>query len=149
MLNVIAPSLIDIYNASISSGTFPTNFKRAKLTPVHKKDSLYDRNNYRPISIFPIIFKPLERHVSQSYLSYPTSNNLLHNKQSAYRPYHTCETTLLSLTDNWLKAMDSREIVGTVFLDLSKAFDLVDHGLLMSKLGKYHMDNTSQQWFKS
>ena len=86
VLNVIAPSLTHIYNASISRGTFPNTFKRAKLTPDHKKYSLYDRNNYRPISILPIISKPLERHVSQSYLGYLTSNNLLHSKQSAYRP---------------------------------------------------------------
>ena len=87
VLNVIAPSLTHIYNASISSGTFPTNFKRAKLTLVHKKDSLYGRNNYHPISVLPIISKSLERYVSQPYLGYLTSNNLLHSKQSAYHPY--------------------------------------------------------------
>ena len=55
----------------------------------------------------------------------------------------------LNLTDNWLKAMDSRRLVGSVLLDLSKAFDLVDHDLLLSKIDKYHTTNTSQEWFKS
>ena len=93
------------------------------MTTVYKKDSVHDRNNYRPISILPIISKPLERHVAKSYLGYLTSNNLIHRNQSAYRPHHSCETAVLNLTDNWLKAMDSRKFVGSVLLDLSKAFD--------------------------
>ena len=68
---------------------FPTNFKRAKLIPIHKKDSLYDRNTYRPSSILPIVSKLLERHVSQSYLAYLTLNNLVYSKQSAYGIVHT------------------------------------------------------------
>ena len=101
------------------------------------------------ISILPVISKPLERHVARSYLDYLTSNTLLHSKQSAYRPYHSCETALLSLTDNWLRAMDSKELVGAVLLDLSKAFDLVDHSLLLSKISMYHTDNTYLRWFES
>ena len=67
-----------------------------------------------------------------------TSNNLLYSNQSAYRPYHSCETALLNITDNWLKAMDNSELVDTVFLDLSKALDLVNHDILLAKLDKYH-----------
>jgi len=148
-LNTIAPSLNHIYNVSIASGALPNNFKRAKLIPAHKNNSVHDRSSYRPISILPVISKPLERHVARSYLDYLTSHMLLHSKQSAYRPYHSCETVLLSLTDNWLKAMDSKELVGAVLLDLSKAFDLVDHSLLLSKINMYHIDNISQQWFES
>lgn len=74
---------------------------------------------------------------------------ILHSKQSAYRPYHSCETVLLSLTENWLKVMDSKELVGTVLVDLSKAFDLVDHSLFLSKINMYHIDNICQQWFES
>ena len=107
-LNAIAPSLTHIYNSSIASGTFPINFKRAKLIPVYKKDSVHDRNNYRPISILPIISKRLERHEAKSYIGYLTSNNLIHRNQSAYRPHHWRETALLNLTDNWLKVMESR-----------------------------------------
>ena len=148
-LNGIAPSLTHIYNSSIVSGIFPNNFKRAKLTHVYKNDSVHDRNNYRPISILPMISKPHKRHVAKSYLGYLTSNNLIHRNQSAYRPHHSCETALLNLTDNWLKAMDSRKLVGSVLLDLRKAFDLVDHDLLLSKIDKYHVTNTSQEWFNS
>ena len=72
----------------------------------------------------------------------------LRSKQSAYRPYHSCETVLLSFTDNWLKVMDSK-VIGAVLLDLSKAFDLEDHSLLLSKINMHHFDSISQQWFES
>ena len=148
-LNAVAPSLTHIYNASIASDSFSDNLKRAKLTPVQKNNPIHDRNNYRPISMLPVISKPLERHVARSYLDYLTSNTLLHSKQSAYRPYYSYEIALLSLTDNWLKAMDSKELVGAVLLDLSKAFDLVDHSLLLSKISMHHTDIISLRWFES
>ena len=119
------------------------------LTPVHKNNSVHDRSNCRPLSMLRVISKPLERHVERSYLDYFTSKMLLHSKQSAYPPYHPCETVLLSLTDNWLKAMNSKELVGAVLLDLSKAFDLVDRSLLLSKINMYHIDNIFQQWLES
>ena len=94
-------------------------------------NSIQERGNYRPISVLPILSKPLERHVASAYLQFLTSNNLLYGNQSAYRPHHSCETALLNISDNWLKAMDNSELVGTVFLDLSKAFDLVNHDILL------------------
>ena len=84
--------------------------------------------------------------MAKSYLGYLTSNNLIHRNQSAYRPRHSCEAALLNrLTDNLLKAMDSRRVVGSVLLDLSKAFALVDHDLLLSKIDKDHVTNASQE----
>ena len=107
-LNAVAPSLTHIYNASIASGSFPDKLKRAGEADSCPQEQLNPcRNNYRPISILPVIFKPLKRHVARSYLDYLTSNTLSYSKQSAYRSYHSCETALLSLTANWFKAMDS------------------------------------------
>lgn len=148
-LPVTSSSLALIYNASISNGVFPAAFKIAKVLPLHKKDSIQERGNYRPISVLPILSKPLERHIASAYLRYLTSNNLLYSNQSAYRPYHSCETALLNITDNWLKAMDNSELVGTVFLDLSKAFDLVNHDILLAKLDKYHTATNTLDWFRS
>ena len=67
-LPAISQSLANIYNTSIYEAVFPTNFKNARLTPVYKKDSPHDKNNYRPISVLEITSKPLERHVASSYL---------------------------------------------------------------------------------
>ena len=145
----ISQSLANIYNTSIYEAVFPTNFKKARLTPVYKKDSPHDKNNYRPISVLPIISKSLERHVASSYVEYLTNHGLLYSKQSAYRPGHSYETALLSLTDNWLKAMDDSELVESVFLDISKAFDLVSHDMLLSKIAKYHASQPTLRWFRS
>lgn len=148
-LPAIYSSLALIYNASISNGVFPAAFKIAKVLLLHKRDSIQERGNYRPISVLPILSKPLERHMASAYLQYLTSNNLLFCNQSAYRPYHSCETALLNISDNWLKAMDNSGLVGTVFLDLSKAFDLVNHDILLAKLDKYHTGTNTMDWFRS
>ena len=145
----ISQSLANIYNASIYAIVFPTNFKKARLPPVCKKDSSHDKNNYKPISVLEIIPKPLERHVASSYLEYLTNNGLLYSKQSAYRPGLSCETALLSLTDNWLNDVDDSKLVGSVFLDLSRAFDLVSLDILLSEIAKYHGSQPTLRWFRS
>ena len=148
-LPAISSSLALIYNASINNGVFPAAFKIAKVLPLHKRDSIQERGNYRPISVLPILSKPLERHIASAYLQYLTSNNLLYGNQSAYRPYHSCETALLNISDNWLKAIDNSELAGTVFLDLSKAFDLVNHDSLLAKLDKHHTGTNTMDGFRS
>ncbi|KAL9957026.1 hypothetical protein ACROYT_G038609 [Oculina patagonica] len=117
-LPAISPSLENIYNASISSGIFSDAFKKAKVTPVHKKDSAHQRGNFRPISVLPILSKPLERHVSLAFHEHLKTNKLLYINQSAYRANHSCETALLNITDKWLKEMDNSKLVETVFMDL-------------------------------
>ena len=96
-LPAISTSMAHVYNTSINQGIFPTTFKAAKVTPLHKNDSTNERGNYRPISVLPILSKPLERHVATSYLRYLTMNKLFYKNQSAYRPYHSCETALLNI----------------------------------------------------
>ena len=78
-LPAISSSLVLIYNANISSGVFPAAFKTAKALPLHKRDSIQERGNYRPISVLPILSKPLERHIASAFLQYLTSNNLLYS----------------------------------------------------------------------
>ena len=148
-LPAISPGLVNIFNASITSNIFPDAFKKAKVNPIHKKESTHDRSNFRPISILPILSKPLERHVSSAFHEHLKTNKLLYINQSAYRANHSCETALLNITDKWLKEMDESKLVGTVFLDLSKAFDLVNHNVLQSKLTKYHISPEALKWFSS
>ena len=74
---------------------------------------------------------------------------MLYINQSAYRANRSCETALLNITDKWLKEMDDSKLVGTVFMDLSKAFDLVNHDVLRSKLVKYHLSPKALEWFTS
>ena len=119
------------------------------MIPIFKSGNRDDANNYRPISILPTISKIFERHIASQLLSYFQESNIIHNKQSGFRKNHSCSTALIHLIDTWLKDVDSGKFIGTVFLDLRKAFDLVDHQILLYKLKLYHFSESSIKLFKS
>ena len=99
--------------------------------------------------MLPVLSKVLERHVSDSLTAYMNENNLLHKTQSGFRAYHSCETALNFMTDSWLNAIDRGEMIGVVLVDFKKAFDLVDHDILLTKLKFYGINNETLHWFKS
>ena len=127
----IAESLTFICNLSIRTGSFPEKWKEAKVKPLHKGGPTNDLNNFRPISILPVLSKLFEKHVHESLLSFLEQYKLLYSTQSGFRPSHSCETALLYMTDKLLKALDRGELVGVVLVDFRKAFDLVDHEILL------------------
>lgn len=106
-------------------------------------------SNYRPISVLSLLSKIIEKHVAKYLNSYLTEHDLLYERQSGFRSKHSCETALTAIIDDWISAIDKNEIVGTVLLDLSKAFDLVSHRLLLEKLRNYQFSDRSLHWFKS
>ena len=149
-LPYIVEPLTYIYNLCIQKNIFPTNLKTAKLIPIPKTKTMSDcPSDYRPISILSILSKPLERHIHKHMLDFFEKHNLFHPYQSGFRKYHSCQTAITRLIDLWLNALDKRQMVGTVFLDLSKAFDLVNHNLLMKKLSAYNMSKNTLLLLKS
>ena len=129
-------SLALIYNASIRNGVFPAAFKIAKVYCHSTRETQYKRKAITVPYLFYLYFpKPLKRHIASANLQHLTPNNLL--------------TALLNISDNWLKAMDNSELAGIVFLDLSKAFDLVNHDILLAKLDKYYTGTNTMDWFRS
>ena len=108
-----------------------------------KKGSTDDVNNYRPISILPDVFKILEKHVSSTFYAFLNEQNLLNPKQSGFRSQHSCQTSLTLMTEEWLKAINKGELTGVLMVDLCKAFDLVDHSLLLHKLTIYRCSEES------
>ena len=108
-----------------------------------------DTNNYRPISVLPVVSKLLEKHVHDSLMDYLSSNSLLHSTQSGFRPNHSCETSLLQMINTWLDAINSSQMIGMVMIDFRKAFDLVDHTLLLKKLKYYKISEETISWFSS
>jgi len=146
---VITKSLTHIINLSIMSGNFPDTLKCAKVTPIFKKGEKVDPGNYRPISILPVLSKLFEKHVAIQVYKFFETYSLFHKAQSGFRKYHSCQTELTKLIDLWLKEMDNGHMTGIVFLDFKKAFDLVDHEILLQKLKCYRFDNPSLNWFRS
>ena len=97
----------------------------------------------------PTISKIFEHHIATQIQDYLQRTNVIHKTQSGFRKHHSCHTALIRLVDTWIKEIDSGKLVGTVFLDLRKAFDLVDHEILIYKLKLYHFSEQSINLFKS
>ena len=121
----------------------------ARITPIHKQGNKSDVDKYRPISVLPVISKILEKHMCKNLMAYLTKHSLLYKCQSGFRANHSCETILIKLTDEWLEAMDKGLFTVVVMIDLRKAFDVVDHELLLKKLQVYGFNTNSLKWFRS
>ena len=145
----IVPALTHIINLSISSKQFPSYWKRAKIIPLHKKDDILNPKNFCPVSILPIFSKVLERVVFNQIIQYLNSNNLLHPSHHAYRANHNTTTALIQMYDTWVNAYDDGELSGVCLLDMSAAFDIVDHSLLLKKMELYGFDEESLNWVQS
>ena len=146
---VVAPSLTQIFNKSISMGVFPTEWKLAKVTPIFKKGAKSDLNNYRPISVLPIVSKVFEKIIYDQLYSYLNGNNLLTSCQSGFRSLHSTHTALIEAVNSWCTNIDKGLLNGVIFIDLKKAFDTIDHKVAITKLAKFGLDSTSLTWFQS
>ena len=145
----ITSAITSIINSCIDKNIFPELFKHACVIPIHKGGDKNDPHNYRPISILPTLSKVFERHISNQLQDYFEKNKLIHEFQSGFRKNHSCHTALTHLIDSWLKDIDSGKYIGAVFLYLRKAFDLVDHTILLHKLKLYHFSENSVALFSS
>merc|ERR1712115_720520 len=101
----------------IEQNVFPTALKVAKVIPLPKAKDKSNPDDFRPISLLPLLSKPLERHIHKHLYDYLDKNSLLHINQSGFRPKHSCQTALISLCDSWLAAINKTQVVGTLFLD--------------------------------
>ena len=145
----VAPTLLEIINLSLINGKFPESLKLAKIKPIHKGGTKSDPSNYRPISVLPVLSKIVEKHVTKHLFAYLKKYDILHKSQSGFRKNHSCNTALLGLLDKWLKNIEKGEITGAVFFDLRKAFDVVDHEILLKKLKSHKFDNRTMEWMAS
>lgn len=146
---VITKSITSIANECIRLGKFPTSWKQAKVTPLYKGGAKDEINNYRPISILPTLSKLIEKFIHKHLMEFLNTFELIHQSQSGFRPGHSTETALLLMTEQWLKALNEGQIVGTVMVDFRKAFDLVDHNLLLKKLACYKCNSTFMKLMES
>ena len=147
--SVLAPTLSVIINQSLYTGIFPDKLKVAKVLPLYKMGENWLMENYRPISLLSTLSKVFERVVFEQLYEYLHSKNLLYRSQYGFRKDHSTELASVELIDHICKEMDKGDTPFSIFLDLSKAFDMLDHDILVTKLKHYGIDNTPLTWFKS
>ena len=147
--SIIAGPLSHIVNLSIIQGSVPDSLKLARVTPLFKKNDKTQVGNYRPVSVLSIISKVFERVIYDQLEGYLNEKNLLYNFQSGFRKGYSTDTCLIHLSDFIRFSMDQGQMVGMVLLDLQKAFDTVDHGVLLMKLHAIGLHADAIRWFRS
>lgn len=138
----IAKPISILINQSFLTGIFPDCLKIAKVIPIYKKDNNKLFSNYRPISLLPALSKAFEKAIFIQLYSYFDSNNLFFESQYGFRTRHSTETATLELVNRVLTAFESNLTPISIFLDLSKAFDTLEHRVLLEKLKFYGIHNT-------
>ena len=152
-LKQISPTIITpmtlLINQVFNTGIFPERLKLAKVIPVFKKGDSKLINNYRPISLLPVISKVLEKIIANQLSKYFEDNKLFNDNQYGFRTGLSTEYATIELTYRIISNMDRNEIPFSIFLDLSKAFDTLDHSILLQKLNHYGIDGKAIQLCES
>ena len=117
--------------------------------PIYKEGDRRILGNYRPISILPIVSKVFEKEIFKQLYKHLNDNNLVSKFQSGFLPGHSTITALIQMCDNWYKNIDNGKLTGVVFIDIRKAFDSIDHAILLQKLAYYGVSQLEHTWFQS
>ena len=136
-------------NLSFDTGVVPDELKLAKVVPIHKSGQLSNFTNYRPVSVLCSFSKIYERLVYNRLINFLYLNDTLYKYQFGFREQHSTELALILLLDKITEAIENNEYSVAIFLDLSKAFDMVNHKILLSKLEFYGVRGLPLQWFNS
>ena len=128
---------------------FPDNLKVAKVAPIFKAGTKDDPGNYRPISILSSVARVFEKLIYDQLYHYFSSNNLLGKQQWGFRKMHSTVLALQSTTINWIVNMDNGRANADIFLDLKKAFDSVNHDIIIQKLHCYGITGDELKFFRS
>ena len=146
---IIAKGLSQIFNMSLSTREVPDNWKVARVAPIYKCGSSSENSNYRPISVLPVVSRLFEKLIYEQLYTYRNNNNLLFSGQSGFQSFHSVLTSLLKCSNDWYLNIDKGQYTSVTFIDLRKAFDTVDHKILLQKLKVYGLAGKEISWFVS
>jgi len=149
ILNDLTDPLVYICNLSFTTGCVPDSLKIAKVIPIFKKGDVANPGNYRPISLLSIFHKLLEKLMFKRVYSFFHKFTVLYQYQFGFRQYHSTSLALIELCDNLYSHLDQHEVVIGMYFDLQKAFDTVDHRILLEKLYNYGIRGIVHDWFRN
>ena len=147
--NNFSCTIANIVNSSFSEGIFPHALKTAKVIPIHKGGSKDDVSNYRPISLLSSFSKIYEKLMHKRVLEFLDKNNSLFENQYGFRPGRSCEHALLNAQNSILQSLGKNQVALLLLIDYSKAFDVIDHSILLKKLEHYGIRGIALRWFES
>ena len=147
--NEIAPVLSHIFQLSIDTGKLPKDWRNANVSPIFKKGDRHTASNYRPVSLTCVCCKLLEHIICRQIFNHLEQHNILTPLQHGFRSGHSCETQLITTTNDIMKTFDKKEQTDLAILDFSKASDIVPHRKLLHKLDHYGINGKVNTWIKA
>ena len=148
-IKLLKKPLANIYNASLESGIFPDQLKIAKVVPVYKKGDKKDVQNYRPIALLSAFSKLLEKLVYNRLMAFIEGNGVLTEAQHGFRTTKSTKTALQIFIQSTQEAIEEKTNPIGIFLDFTKAYDVLNHKVLLSKLNSYGVRGVANSWFES
>ena len=146
---ILSVPISNLCNRSLNSGVYPDILKLANVIPIHKKESKLDVSNYRPISLLSNINKLFEKVMSLRITNYFERSNLLYDLQFGFRAKHSTNHAVVHMVQKIQEQIKNNKVAFGIFIDLQKAFDTVNHTILLNKLDSYGVRGVAKQWIKS
>ena len=146
---IMAGIISHLFNMSIKHGRFPNFLQNAKVVPCHKDESRLEMSNYRPISLLPTISKIFEKLMYSRLIDFIKKHNILYENQFGFQSGMSTEYAVNALLNNIIETLEKKEFGVCILLDFAKAFDTVNHEILISKLENYGIRGVALQWLRS